>query len=82
MGLVYLPTFTVKINHSWIGKYTSSMDPLGWIAHFSPTSRQSAKVDTTTVLDGVCGFSGRFTSIQMSRFNLYIMNLQICDIQI
>ena len=22
MGLVYLPTFTIKTNHSWIGKYT------------------------------------------------------------
>ena len=29
MGLVYLPTFSEKINHSWIGKYTSPMDPLG-----------------------------------------------------
>ena len=27
MGLVYLPTFPVKINHSWIVKYTSPMDP-------------------------------------------------------
>ena len=31
MGLVYLPTFTIKINHSWIGKYTVNrpMDPKG-----------------------------------------------------
>ena len=28
MGLVYLPTFTRKINHSWIGKYTIH----GWYA--------------------------------------------------
>ena len=24
MGLVYFPTFTIKINHPWIGKYTIS----------------------------------------------------------
>ncbi len=30
MGLVYLPTFTIKINHSWIGKYTfRPMDGMG-----------------------------------------------------
>ena len=29
MGLVYLPTFTIKIKHSWIGKYTvRPMDPI------------------------------------------------------
>ena len=27
--MVYLPTFAIKINHSWIGKYTSPMDPVG-----------------------------------------------------
>ena len=27
MGLVYLPTFTIKISH--VGKYTSPMDPMG-----------------------------------------------------
>ena len=27
--MVYLPTFTIKINHSCIGKYTSPMDPMG-----------------------------------------------------
>ena len=26
---IYIPTFTIKFNHSWIGKYTSPMDPLG-----------------------------------------------------
>ena len=26
---VYLPTFPIEINHSWIGKYTSPMDPIG-----------------------------------------------------
>ena len=30
MGLVYLPTFTIQINHPWIGKYTvRPMDPYG-----------------------------------------------------
>ena len=28
MGLVYLPTYTIKINHSCIGKYASP-DPMG-----------------------------------------------------
>ena len=27
---VYLPTFTIKINHPWIGKYTV---PVPWIRH-------------------------------------------------
>ncbi len=27
--MVYLPTFTIKINHSWIGKYTI----VPWIRH-------------------------------------------------
>ena len=30
MGLVYLPTFSIRINHSWIGKYTIPMDPMGY----------------------------------------------------
>ncbi len=25
--MVYLPTLTLKIKHSWIGKYTNPMDP-------------------------------------------------------
>ena len=29
MGLVYLPTFIIKINHSCIGKYTIPMDGMG-----------------------------------------------------
>ena len=31
MGLVYLPAFTIKTNHSCIGKYTSPMDPIGMV---------------------------------------------------
>ena len=35
MGLVCLPTFTMKIKHSWIGKYTvRPMDPW-WVKHSS-----------------------------------------------
>ena len=42
MGLVYLPTFTIKINHSWIGKYTFrpmefSNIPLEHTPHLQPT---------------------------------------------
>ena len=29
--MIYLPTFTIKINHSCIGKYTRPMDPMGII---------------------------------------------------
>ena len=29
--MVYLPTFTIKTNHPWIGKYTSPTDPMGWV---------------------------------------------------
>ena len=31
MGLVYLPTFTIRINHSCIGIYTIPMDPAGTV---------------------------------------------------
>ena len=40
MGLLYVPTFTIKINHSWIGTYTvRPMDGMGllipWKSIFS-----------------------------------------------
>ena len=28
---IYLPTFTIKINYSCFGKYTSPMDPMGMV---------------------------------------------------
>ena len=47
--MVYLPTCTIKINHSWIGKYTSSSH--GWYGYgvdgFPPSNaRQDAKTKT------------------------------------
>ena len=40
MGLVYLPTFTIKISYSCtVGKYTSPMDPgmeMSWELSFDP----------------------------------------------
>ena len=32
--MVYLPTFTIKINDSWIGKYNSPIDPMGMVVDF------------------------------------------------
>ena len=51
MGLVYLPTFTIAINHPWIGKYTSPMDPMGLFAWISTVFRAeipSCKCDIWT----------------------------------
>ena len=46
MGLVHLPTFTIQINHSWIGKYTvRPMDPMG-LPKKAPLARLMPKTST------------------------------------
>ena len=52
MGREYLPTFTIKINHSCRYKYTSPMDPMGYIYIYHPISNdpfsgEAPRLETT-----------------------------------
>ena len=42
MGLVYLPTFAIKINQTYVGKYTSPMDAMGTLPE---TNSSHLKID-------------------------------------
>ena len=59
MGLVYLPTFTININHSCIGKYTTH----GW---YNPTSNPTPSFKKT---DGTHGFIETHRSFHGFKFS-------------